>query len=164
MARTVSNSNSKYKSKYIPGLLCYGYFRRLLGRPRDGGPALLEVRSAPACVVRGSRDPARPRGGVGENVCVGGGSPNLVPLDGTTSLPLVGAEEWPPKPSLKAPPCKTRTVMPRPMLDSFNDTEQRWVDGSAQKQGQPLLRGPLPQAGLAGAVGISSHGPHGFHP
>lgn len=54
--------------------------------------------------------------------------------------------------------------MPRPMLDSFNDTEQRWVDGSAQKQGQPLLRGPLPQAGLAGAVGISSHGPHGFHP
>ena len=104
------------------------------------------------------------RGGWLPEPSAGGGSPNLVPLDGTTSLPLVGAEEWPPRPSLKAPPCKTRTVMPRPMLDSFNDTEQRWVDGSAQKQGQPLLRGPLPQAGLAGAVGISSHGPHGFHP
>lgn len=54
-------------------------------------------------------------------MCAEGGSLNLVPLEGTTSLPT-GTEERPAV-SLKAPPCKSWTVTPGPLLTSFNDTD-----------------------------------------
>lgn len=91
MARTVSNGNSKYKSKDIPGLLCCGYFRRLPAWPRDGRPALLEVRRL-CHAGQGARDPSTAGKG---SVSGCGGSPlNLVPLEGRMSLPT-GPQEWP---------------------------------------------------------------------
>lgn len=74
LARTVSNSNSKYKSKFIPGLLCGCHFGRLLGQPWDGGPALSRCCSTDLCAAQGSWDPNTAERGHGSSCVLGASS------------------------------------------------------------------------------------------
>lgn len=132
----------------------------------------MEASSAPAWAVWGSCEPAPLRGGVGENVCGGG----RLPQPGASArdhVSLRGTDERPSEPPLKAPPCKIKTVIPRPAVILFNDTDRvslrTYVSRGGGTEPRNNRGSPTPWAGLVGqartrAVAFSCLRPHGFHP
>lgn len=54
---------------------------------------------------------------------LGGGWLPQPRASGRDNVSPMGTEEWLSRPSLKGPPGKIKTVMPRPVVILFNDTE-----------------------------------------